>query len=69
MINLYIGSSNNEEVCGDGMVLATTYFKEHGIHFDVVLDEGGAITTGMLPGVKNKSAKEAVHEKSRHMFR
>lgn len=68
-INLYIGSSNNEEVCGDGMVLATTYFKEHGIHFDVVLDEGGAITTGMLPGAKNKSAMVAVHEKSRHMFR
>ena len=68
-INLYIGSSNNEEVCGDGMVLATAYCKEHGIHFDVVLDEGGAITTGMVPGVKQKSAMVAVHEKSRHMYR
>ena len=34
-INVYIGSSNNEEVCGDGMVLATEYFKENGINFDV----------------------------------
>lgn len=68
-INLYIGSSNNEEVCGDGMVLATDYFKENGIRFDAVLDEGGAITTGMLPGVKEKSAMVAVHEKSRHMYR
>ena len=68
-INLYIGSSNNEEVCGDGMVLATAYFKEQGIHFDTVLDEGGAITEGQIPGVKCKSAVVAVHEKSRHMFR
>lgn len=68
-INLYIGSSDNEEVCGDGMVLATEYFKENNIHFDVVLDEGGAITQGMIPTVKAKSAMVAVHEKSRHMYR
>ena len=68
-INVYIGSSDNEEVCGDGMVLATRYFRENGIHFDVVLDEGGAITEGMIPGVKNKSAMVAVHEKSRHLYR
>ena len=68
-INLYIGSSNNEEVCGDGMVLATQYFKENAIHFDTVLDEGGAITEGQIPGVKCKSAVVAVHEKSRHVYR
>lgn len=68
-INVYIGSSDNEEVCGDGMVLATEYFKENSIHFDVVLDEGGAITEGMIPGVSGKSAMVAVHEKSRHLYR
>ena len=68
-VNVYIGSSDNEEVCGEGMVLATRYFKENGIHFDVVLDEGGAITEGMIPGVKNKSAMVAVHEKSRHLYK
>ena len=68
-INLYIGSSNNEEVGGDGMVLATDYFKKNGIRFDVVLDEGGAITQGQIPGVKCKSAVVAVHEKSRHYFK
>ena len=66
--NVYIGSSNNEECCGDGMVLATQYFEKEGIRFDVVLDEGGAITTGMIPGVKHKSAMVAVHEKSRHVY-
>ena len=68
-INLYIGSSNNEEVCGDGMVLATEYFKEKGIRFYAVVDEGGAITEGQIPGVACKSAVVAVHEKSRHLFR
>lgn len=68
-VNVYIGSSDNEEVCGEGMVLATRYFKENGTHFDVVLDEGGAITEGMIPGVKNKSAMVAVHEKSRHLYK
>ena len=67
-INLYIGSSNNEEVCGDGMVLATAYFREKGIRFYAVVDEGGAITEGQIPGVKCKSAVVAVHEKSRHLF-
>lgn len=67
-INIYIASSNNEEVGGDGMVLATEYFKENNIHFDIVLDEGGAITEGQIPGVKAKSAVVAVHEKSRHYF-
>lgn len=67
--DLYIGSSNNEEVCGDGMVLATQYFKEKGIHFDLVMDEGGAITEGQIPGVSAKSAVIAVHEKSRHLYR
>ena len=68
-INLYIGSSDNEEVGGDGMVIAADYFKENGIRFDIVLDEGGAITEGQIPGVKQKSAVVAVHEKSRHYYR
>lgn len=68
-ITLYIGSSNNEETGGDGMVLAAQYFKEHGIFFDTVLDEGGAILSGQIPGVTAKSAMIAVHEKSRHMYK
>lgn len=68
-IDLYIGSSNNEEVCGDGIVLAVDYFKKNNIHFDTVIDEGGAITQGQIPGVALKSAVVAVHEKSRHMYR
>ena len=68
-LELYIGSSHNEEVSGDGMVLAVEYFRQQGIRFDVILDEGGAITTGMIPGVSAKSAVIAVHEKGRHAFK
>ena len=67
-LDLYIGSSHNEEVSGDGMVLAAQYFLEQGIRFDTIVDEGGAITCGLIPGVKHKSAMVAVHEKSRHQY-
>jgi len=68
-ITLYIGSSHNEEFSGDGMVLAAEHFRQQGIRFEVILDEGGAITSGMIPGVSAKSAMVAVHEKSRHVYR
>ncbi len=67
--NVYIASSNNEELCGDGIVKAVKYFEENGIYFDFVIDEGGAIIEGMMPGVKGYSAMVAVHEKGRHTFK
>ncbi len=67
-VNLYIGSSNNEELSGDGMPLAVESFRNEGVRFDTILDEGGAITEGMIPGVERKSAMIAVHEKGRHFF-
>ena len=67
--NVYIASSNNEEVSGPGIVLAKDYFLANNIHFDVVLDEGGAIVEKQMPGVKSKSAMIAVHEKGRHSFK
>lgn len=67
--NVYIASSNNEEVSGDGMVKAREYFLENNIRFDVVLDEGGAIVEKQMPGVSNKSAMIAVHEKGRYSFK
>ena len=67
-INLYIGSSNNEEVSGDGMVLVAKYFKENNIRIDTILDEGGAIVSDMVPGYKGKSAMVAIHEKGRYAY-
>lgn len=67
-INLFIASSNNEEIAGDGMPKCHAYFLERGLRFDLVLDEGGAIVQKMMPGVKEKSAMVAVHEKGRHYY-
>ena len=63
--NLYIGSSHNEEIGGDGIPLAVKYFKENNITFETVLDEGGAIIDPPLAGMKCKCAMMAVHEKGR----
>ncbi|MGN0523901.1 MAG: M20/M25/M40 family metallo-hydrolase [Eubacterium sp.] len=65
--NIYIGSSHNEELGGDGIPKANEYFKENGIVFDVILDEGGAIIEPPLGGMKcDKCAMVAVHEKGRY---
>lgn len=67
--NVYIGSSHNEELGGDGIPKANEYFKENGIAFDVILDEGGAIIEPPLGGMKcDKCAMIAVHEKGRYYY-
>lgn len=64
--NVYIGSSHNEEIGGDGIPLALEYFKKEGIEFETVLDEGGAIISPPLPDIKCNCAMMAVHEKGRY---
>lgn len=65
--NIYIGSSHNEELGGDGIPLANEYFKENNITFEVILDEGGAVIEPPLGGMKcEKCAMVAVHEKGRY---
>lgn len=65
-VNLYILSSHNEETGGDGITTARSYFQEHGITFEVILDEGGGIVEPPLPGMKcEMCAMVAVHEKGR----
>lgn len=65
--NIWIGSSHNEELGGDGIPKALEYFKEQGISFEVILDEGGAIIDPPLGGMKcEKCAMVAVHEKGRY---
>ena len=62
--NIYIGSSHNEEIAGDGVPKALEYFKEKGITFEVILDEGGAVIDPPVGGMKvEKCAMVAVHEK------
>lgn len=65
-VNLYIVSSHNEELGGDGMAATLAYYQENGITFDVILDEGGAIVEPPLAGMNcEMCAMVAVHEKGR----
>lgn len=69
-VNLYILSSHNEELGGDGMTAALQYFKENGITFEVILDEGGAIVDAPIAGINAEMcAMVAVHEKGRLKLR
>ncbi len=64
--NIWIGSSHNEELGGDGIPLALEYFKENNIIFEVILDEGGALIEPPLAGMNaDKCGMVAVHEKGR----
>lgn len=64
--NIWLGSSHNEELGGDGIPLALEYFKENNISFEVILDEGGALIEPPLAGMKaDKCGMVAVHEKGR----
>lgn len=65
-VNVYIVSSHNEELGGNGMAATLEYCKENGITFEVILDEGGAIVEPPLPGMNcEMCAMVAVHEKGR----
>ena len=65
-VNLYIVSSHNEELGGDGMAATLEYCQKNGITFEVILDEGGAIVEPPLAGMDcEMCAMVAVHEKGR----
>ena len=65
-VNLYIVSSHNEELGGDGMAATLEYCQKNGITFEVILDEGGAIVEPPLAGMDcEMCSMVAVHEKGR----
>lgn len=65
--NVFLASSHNEELGGDGIPAALAYLKGRGLAFEVVLDEGGAIIDPPLGGMTcEKCAMVAVHEKGRY---
>ena len=65
-VNVYLASSHNEELGGDGMPALLQYCQETGLTFEVILDEGGAIVEPPLAGMNcEMCAMVAVHEKGR----
>lgn len=64
---VFLASSHNEELGGDGIPKALAYFKERGLTFEAALDEGGAIIDPPLGDMTcEKCAMVAVHEKGRY---
>lgn len=61
--DVYILSTANEEVSGQGAPNMLAYFKDHGIELSVVLDEGGAVTDPPMPGLTQKFGMLGILEK------
>jgi carboxypeptidase PM20D1 len=55
--SIFLAFGQDEEIGGlRGQKLLVEKFKHEGIQFAAVIDEGGAILTGMIPGVKSPVA-------------
>lgn len=63
--DVYLASSHNEEIAGDGIPGVAAYFEENGIVPEFVLDEGGAVIDPPMAGITRKCAALAIHEKGR----
>ncbi|MGI5888480.1 MAG: M20/M25/M40 family metallo-hydrolase [Oscillospiraceae bacterium] len=61
--DVYLSSSCTEEWGGDGCPKLVAKMKEMGVTPFMVCDEGGAITTNPIPGVKGSFAMIGVYEK------
>lgn len=62
--NVWIASSCDKETEGTGIQKAAAYFRENGITFDFVLDEGGAVIDAPISSMTcPKCAMVAIHEK------
>ncbi|HZK01393.1 MAG TPA: M20/M25/M40 family metallo-hydrolase [Anaerovoracaceae bacterium] len=62
---VYIASSHDEEIAGDGMQKIVEYFRANSIVPNFILDEGGAVIEPPMAGITKKCSALAVHEKGR----
>ena len=61
--DVYLASSNTEEIGGDGAPKIVAWLKEQGVRLHMVCDEGGAITDAPLAGLQGKYAMVGLFEK------
>ncbi|AMB60321.1 acetylornithine deacetylase [Microterricola viridarii] len=61
--DIYLSFGHDEETHGSGAQAAAALLRERGIRPALVLDEGGAIVSGVLPGLARPSAMIGVSEK------
>lgn len=67
--DIYLSFGHNEEVYGNGAPEIVDYLRQKGVHPAFVLDEGGAIVSNVLPGLKKPCAMVGVSEKGVANFR
>ncbi|MDR3345053.1 MAG: M20/M25/M40 family metallo-hydrolase [Oscillospiraceae bacterium] len=61
--DIYIGSSDNEEVAGSGAPAIRDYLLEHDVHPAIVLDEGGLVMERLFSAIKQPVAVIGIVEK------
>ena len=61
--DIYVGSTQNEETSSAGVFRIRDYIEKNGIVLGSILDEGGAITCGVMPGIENDMAMVGLCEK------
>lgn len=67
--DIYFAFGHDEEVGGEGAKAIAKHFVEQGIQFEFILDEGGVITDGIIPGTTQPIALVGVAEKGFVNFR
>lgn len=60
---IYFGFGHDEESAGTGAEAIAKTLESRGVHPDLLVDEGGAIVTGMLPGLAKPAAAVGIAEK------
>ena len=61
--SLYFAFGHDEEAGGEGAKAIAQYFAEQNIQFEFILDEGGVVTDGIVPGASQRVALVGVAEK------
>lgn len=61
--DVYLAFGHNEEVAGDGAQAIVEVLRQRGVRPSLVLDEGGAVVEGALPGVTVPTAVIGVAER------
>ncbi len=67
--DIYFAFGHDEEVGGEGAQAIAAHFTEQGVEFEFVLDEGGVIADGLVPGTTQPIALVGVAEKGFVNFR
>ncbi|NCP66041.1 MAG: M20/M25/M40 family metallo-hydrolase [Paraglaciecola sp.] len=67
--DIYFAFGHDEEAGGDGAKAIAQYFKEQNLTFEFVLDEGGIVADGLVPGIQQPVALVGIAEKGFVNFR